>query len=97
MPSIIARYRQDKVGIKELDPITFLFSDGNMAHYDYHSNHKIIAKEKPATTKLTTAVKALERDAAPSKALGDEEGDVPVVALGELVSPASAAFCEAEA
>ena len=100
MPSIIARYRQDKVrylGIKVLDPITFLFSDTISAHYDRQSNHKIIAKERPATTKLTTAVEALEPDAAPSKALGDEEGDVLVVALGVLVSPASAAFEEAEA
>ena len=43
------------------------------------------------------AVGALIEEATPSKALTDGKGDVPLVALDELISPASAAFCEAEA
>lgn len=45
-------------------------------------------KEQLATTKLTMAVGALKEEAAPRKATTDELGDVPFLALGELVPAA---------
>lgn len=89
----------DRIGITVLDPIIFRFSHGNPAHKKVDIHHRsIIIKEKTVTAKLTMVVEALKEEAAPSKALTDVDvGDVPLVAIGELVSPASAAGCEAEA
>lgn len=95
--SISAMYLIDRIGFKVLDPMTFRFCYSNPAHENCHSDHNNITNEKPATVKLTMAVEALKEEPAPWKALTDEEGDVLLVTLDELVWPASAACCEAEA
>ena len=87
----------DRIRIKVLDPLTFRFSHDDASNQCFDSDYRNITKEKAAAAKLAMAVEALKEEAAPWKASTEAEADVLLVALGKLVSPASAACCEVEA